>query len=282
MAVLFALCSALAYGLSDFIGGLVSRRTSPWAVAVVAQISSTTCTAAAATFVLGSPTPTDFAWATLAGLGSGAGGGFLYRGFARGRMGVVAPVSAVGAAVIPVAAGVIGGERPSLLVWCGVVAALPGIWFVSSPPPPAGAEASPAGRLPPGLTDALLAGAGFGLLFTALAQVPSRAGLWPLAATQAVSLPSVVLLAIALGGQWVPRGRPVRWALLAGPLGALAAAGFLAATHAGYLTVAAVLSSLYPASTVLLAAVALREAIHRRQALGLGLCALAVVLVAAG
>ncbi|MGN6577085.1 MAG: EamA family transporter, partial [Nocardioides sp.] len=125
MAIVLALVSALAYGLSDFVGGLVSRRASAWSVAVVGQISATVCTAAIALGVPGDPKPADFAWALLAGVGSGAGTGFLYRGFSTGRMGVVAPVSAVGAAVVPVLAGTLGGERPSLLVWAGIAAALP-------------------------------------------------------------------------------------------------------------------------------------------------------------
>ena len=80
MSVLLALFSALAYGLSDFVGGLVSRRTAAWPVAVVAQLSSTLCTALIALFVAGSPTGQDFLWALLAGVASGTGTGFLYRG----------------------------------------------------------------------------------------------------------------------------------------------------------------------------------------------------------
>jgi uncharacterized membrane protein len=278
VAILLALFSALAYGLSDFVGGLVSRRASAWSVAVVAQTSSAVCTAALASTVAGTPAPAHFAWALLAGLGSGAGTGFLYRGFSTGRMSVVAPVSAVGAAVVPVLAGLLGGERPAPLVWLGIAVALPGIWWVASVPAddltPAPARA--------GLLDGILAGLGFGVLFAALGQVPDGAGLWPLAATQAVSIPAVVILAVVLGAAWVPRGRPVRWAVVAGPLGASATAAFLLASQQGYLTVSGVLASLYPASTVMLAALLLRERIHRAQAVGLALCALAVVLVAGG
>src|SRR6476619_1238896 len=79
----------------------------------------------------GAPTAGDLAWGAVAGVGAGAGTAFLYRGLAGGRMGVVAPVSGVGATVIPVLIGVSTGERPSTLVWVGMVAALPGIWFVS-------------------------------------------------------------------------------------------------------------------------------------------------------
>src|SRR5919112_5831245 len=134
MAVVLALCSALAYGLSDFLGGILSRRTSAWSVAVVGQSSSALCTAVVALFVSGNPSAADFRWALLAGVGTGVGTGFLYRGLSSGRMGVVAPVSAVGAAFVPVLAGTVAGERPSILVWLGILAALPGIWLVSGTP----------------------------------------------------------------------------------------------------------------------------------------------------
>ena len=133
-----------------------------------------------------------------------------------------------------------------------------------------------------GLVDGVLAGLGFGLLFAALGQIPDTAGWWPLALCQAASIPSVVLLAMALRAPWRPRGRVVRLALFAGPLGAAATGLFLLSTQQGYLTVAGVLTSLYPASTVLLAAVLLHERVHRTQGFGLVLCGLAVALVAAG
>jgi uncharacterized membrane protein len=283
MAILLALYSALAYGLSDFVGGLVSRRVSAWPVAVVAQLSAMTCTAAVALFVEGTPTRADLSWAVLAGLGSGLGTGFLYRGLATGRMSVVAPVSAVGAVVVPVLAGTLGGERLSLVVWTGIVLALPGIWLVSGT-----AEELPDGSRTPrasvaeGVFDGVLAGLGFGVLFAALGQVPQGAGLWPLTLAQAVSLPSVVALATVMGASWLPRRRHTWWALLAGPLGASATGAFLLASQYGFLTISGVLASLYPATTVLLAALVLRERIHRAQGVGLGLCALAIVLVAGG
>jgi drug/metabolite transporter (DMT)-like permease len=282
MAVLLALVSALAYGLSDFVGGLVSRRASAWSVAIVGQASATVCTIAIALGVRGDPHLVDLAWAVVAGIGSGAGAGFLYRGFAKGRMGVVAPVSAVGAALVPVVAGALGGERLSLLVWGGILAALPGIWLVSRTPQDPLETGKPRESVAAGAVDGALAGVGFGLLFAALGQVPDQAGWWPLAVCQAASVPAVVLLALALRADWVPRGRAVRLAVLCGPLGAAATGGFLLATQSGFLTVAGVLTSLYPASTVLLAALVLHEKVHRAQGLGLALCGVAIACVAAG
>jgi drug/metabolite transporter (DMT)-like permease len=283
VAIVLALFSALAYGLSDFVGGLVSRRVAAWPVAVVGQLSATVCSVAVALLFPGDPTGADFAWGVLAGVSGGVGTGFLYRGFASGRMSVVAPVSAVGSAVVPVLAGAVGGERPSLLAWLGIAIALPGIWFVSSTPEGTLDEVrGPRGSFEEGLVDGVLAGLGFGVLFAALGQVPDSAGLWPLAAAQVVSIPAVVLLATALRAAWVPRGRTVWWGLAAGPLGAAATVAFLLATQRGFLTITGVLAALYPAITVVLAAALLRERVHRLQAVGLGLCAVAIGLVVGG
>lgn len=284
MAIVLALCSALTYGLSDFVGGLVSRRTSAWSVAVVAQTSAALCTAAVALFYPGSPEGRDYAWAAAAGVASGVGACFLYRGLAAGRMSVVAPLSAVGAAVVPVAVGVFTGERPSVIVWLGVLVAIPAIWLVSSAAEDLADDhdaTAPESRSA-GLLDGTLAGLGFGLLFAALGQIPDSAGLWPLTLTQVVAVPASIVLATLLRASWVPRDPAVWWAVAVGPLGAAATLTFLLASQQGLLSVAGVLTSLYPASTVLLAALVLHEKIHRAQGVGLGLCVVAIGLVAGG
>src|SRR3954466_1914085 len=161
ITVLLSLGAALAYGLSDFLGGVISRRTSVWPVAMLACAGAALGTLVLALTVSGTPTGADIAWGLLAGVGSGTGTVFLYRGFAKGRMGVVAPVSAVGAALLPAALGVVTGERPTLLVWIGMLVALPGIWLVSREP----SEDEEGTGLAAGLLDGVLAGLGFGLLF---------------------------------------------------------------------------------------------------------------------
>lgn len=276
MSVLLALGSALAYGLSDFLGGLVSRHTSAWPVAFIGQVGAAVGAAVVALCVPGDPTTGDLLWGALAGVGSGTGGAFLYRGFAAGRMGVVAPVSAVGAAVLPVLVALGVGERPALLVWLGVLLALPAIWLVSREPTRGTSGAAA------GLLDGVLAGLGFGLLFAAMGQVPDSAGLWPVALGQVTAVVSIAVTATVLGQRWVPSQRFEAWGLLAGLLATTAVVLFLLATQSGLLTVAAVLTSLYPAFTVLLAATVLREHIHRAQAIGLVLSGVAVALVAAG
>jgi drug/metabolite transporter (DMT)-like permease len=275
-AVVLALLGALSYGVSDFIGGLASRRTSVWPVAILSCFGSLVGAVVLALLVPGDPTAGQLWWGALAGIGAGAGTAFLYRGLSGGRMGVVAPVSGVGATVIPVLVGVWGGERPSAVVWLGMVVALPGIWLVSRE------ETGVEQTGPSGLLDGILAGVGFGVLFAALGQVPQGAGYWPLAAVEATSVITVVVACIALHGEVLPHAREQWWGLVSGLLAAAAGLSFLLATHHGLLTVSAVVISLYPAFTVLLAAVVLRERIHQVQAIGLALCAVAVVLVAAG
>jgi drug/metabolite transporter (DMT)-like permease len=274
VAVVLALCSALAYGLSDFVGGVASKRVTPWSVALSAQLAGAVAVLALSLTLGGSPTGTDLAWAVVGGLGNGFGTAFLYRGLSAGRMGVVAPISGVGAALVPVAVGLVAGERPGAAVWVGLLAALPGIWLVSREP---GTRAAGAG-----VGDGVLAGLGFGTLFAALAQIPAEAGFLPLALNQVVGGLTIIAVATALRRPWLPRDPRAGIGAVSGMLGALATGAFLLATHRGLLTVTAVIASLYPAFTVVLAAAVLRERVHRAQAFGLGLCAVAVALVASG
>lgn len=285
ITVVLALGAALAYGSSDFIGGLVSRRGSAWSVAVVVQASSAATALLVAPFVGGIPSGADLAWATVGGVGSGFGVGFLFRGLGGGRMSVVAPVSAVGAALLPVAVSLLVDGWPSLAVGLAVATGAPGIWLVSRVGEEAGTGPGAVAvgrRAASGLSDGLLAGTGFGVLFISLDQVSEAAGLWPIATAQAVSAVSAALLATALGVGWWPLRRVVWRAAWAGPLSSLALLCFLLATRSGSLTVAALLTSLYPATTILLAVVVLHEHIHRAQGVGLVLCALTVGLVAVG
>ncbi|KAA1380827.1 DMT family transporter [Aeromicrobium fastidiosum] len=275
MAIVLSLVSALAYGVSDFLGGIFSKRVSPWQVAVVGQTSSGVLSLVAALVVSGSPTGHDLAFGALAGLGGGFGAAFLYRGLSTARMGVVAPLSAIGTALIPVVVGVVTGDRPSTTVVVGIVLAFPAIALISRV-----ADAEPGHR--GGVVDGTLAGVGFGLLFVFLGQIGDDAGLMPLAMSQLTSIVSVVVTAMVLRQAWMPRSRADWSAVVMGPLGATAQGAFLYASQHGLLSVVSVISSLYPASTVVLAAVVLREKILRWQAVGLLTAAAAVALVAAG
>ncbi len=278
VAVILALVSALTYGISDFLGGLFSRGASAWQISVCGQASAAVVTWVSVLFIAGDPTGRDLLLGAVAGLGSGFGIVFLYRGLAHGRMGVVAPVSAVGSALVPLAVGLGQGDRPSTLAAIGVACAFPAIWLVARPvDEPDAIEVASTGFL-----DGVLAGLGFGVLFAALGQVPEEAGFAPLAVANSAAIVAVVATAVVLRESWVPRTRGAARGLLLGPLSFVASGTFLLATHHGLLSIVSVIAALYPASTVLLAWLVLQERIGRGQAIGLGAAAVAVSLVALG
>jgi drug/metabolite transporter (DMT)-like permease len=281
LGVLLAVSSALAYGTADFVGGVSARRYSSWQIVLVGQAAGALVMLAAGLIRPGSPATADFAWALLAGVGSATGSIFLFRGLARGRMGLVAPISAVGAAVLPVLVGVALGDRPSWLVWVGVLAALPGIWLVSRETT-SGRPASTRGAL----IDGAIAGVGFGVLFVALAQISADAGVLPLAANQLIGAILTMVAATSLGQPWRPRrgmgAGVVGWGSASGVLGASGTLAFMLATGTTSLGIAGVLASLYPAVTVLLAAGVLGERIGTAQRTGIGICILAVATLALG
>jgi drug/metabolite transporter (DMT)-like permease len=277
MGILLGLVAAVLYGSSDFVGGVTSRRFGPLRVTVIGCAVATVL-AWAALIVSGGPEPTlrAIAWGLASGLGGGIGTLVLYRGLARGQMSVVGPLSAVGAAVVPVVAGVAMGERPSLLAVAGVVVALPAIVLVAA----SGSVRGKLGAAPKGLTDGLVAGVAFGILFVGLAQAGHNAGLWPVASEQTGTL--LVVLAVAIKTR-EPLRIPVRAAglpVLAGASGMAATLAYFYATHFSMLAVAGVLVSLYPGVTVLLARALLHERFSPVQRAGLGLCTLAIIAIA--
>jgi drug/metabolite transporter (DMT)-like permease len=274
MGILLALAAALLYGSSDFGGGLASRRLGSLRVAVVGSAAATVL-AWATLILVGGPGPSlrAVAWGLASGLAGGAGTLVLYRGLARGQMSVVGPLSAVGAAVVPVAAGVGLGERPSLLSVAGVLVALPAIVLVA-------ASGSVRGKLGAGLLDGLAAGLAFGILFIGLAQAGRNAGLWPVASEQTGAL--LITLAVAVKTREplrIPR-RAAGLPVLAGASGMAATLAYFYATHFSMLAIAAVLVSLYPGVTVLFARTLLHERFTPAQRAGLGLCALAIAAIA--
>lgn len=278
MTVLLALSAALAYGLSDFLGGLGSRRSAAWPVAVMSAGGGLVGAIVLTVVSPGSPTSADWWWAVVAGLGAGVGIGFLYRGFAAGQMAVAGPVSAVGTTLLPVAVGLVGGEHLGALTWIGIAVAAPGLWLVAREPEAGGGGA----RLAEGLVDGVVAGLGFGVSFVALGQWGEDAGYSPFLLMQAANIATIVVLATGFRQSWRPDAAAVRWGGVAGVIASAALAFFLLAVDGNNLAVASVLTSLYPAVTVLLAVAVLRERISVPQVVGLVLCAGTVGLVAAG
>ncbi|MDQ6874855.1 MAG: DMT family transporter [Actinomycetota bacterium] len=280
MGVLLGLAAAVAYGSSDFIAGLLSRRASYLQVAAVGQAVAVVCTGIAIPFT--SPAGPDRAaigWGIVSGVGVALGSLALYRGLAAGQMAVAGPLSGVGAAALPALAGIALGERPSVGTVAGIVLALPAVWLVSTVDRPAAGT----GPVSAGVRDGLLAGVGFAVLFFGLDRAGTGdTGLWPVAVAQGTS---VVLLAAAVLLRRPPRLAGHRMTAAAGSVGLLGGAAtvlFFLATNKGLLAVAAVLTALYPAFTVLLARLTLGERLSRVQTVGLCVAAVAVTLIVTG
>ncbi len=279
MGITLALLAAIGYGTADFIGGAGARRAPTMSIVFIGQVTGALAMLIVGVSSPGTPTPAHAGWALLAGLGSAAGSVFLLRGLSRGRMAVVAPTSAVGAAVLPVAAGFATGDRPVPLVWVGLTLALPGIWLVSRQAP-GGSASSPASR--GAFVDGLLAGVGFGMLFAALGQIPESADTLPLALNQLTGAIVTVAVATVLRQEWRPSTSAASWGVSSGLLGVSGSLAFVQASHLADLGVVAVLASLYPAVTVLLARALLSERLGSGQRIGLVVCSAAVGLIAAG
>jgi len=270
VGALLALASSAAYGLADFAGGLLSRRSHPGAVAMAGQLGGLLLALVAATATPATPaTPglTDLAWGAFSGVGTGIGMLFLYRGLSRGDMSVVVPVSAVVGVALPVIVGVaVLGDRPSPLAWAGILVAVPALWLVSR---------TGDGGEPDGISDALVASVGFAIQYLALAQATPAAGLWPIVAGR------VAAAAVVAPAAW---RKPFAGlgAAATGMLAALALVCYLLATRQQLVTVAVVLSSLYPVVPVLLGITVLRERLSKGQVIGLIAAALAIGVLVTG
>ena len=285
MVILLGLAAAATYGAADFAGGLVSKRVNPICVVFVSQLAGVLLLAIALP-IDGAPFDAGAVWwGAAAGIGGGGGVVFLYRGLARARMSVVAPITAVQAAVIPVLFGLATGEAPGWLALTGVAVALIAVALVSAPrdddsdAPPVGMRARLA---QPGIVDALVAGLGFGCFFILLSKAGHASGMWPLIGSKMSSITLVAAAGLLARSSLKPA--PGTWAgiLIAGVLDVCANVFYLLASREGLLTLAAVATSLYPASTVLLARVVLRERMSTGQLAGLALVVAGVAMMAAG
>ncbi len=280
MAIALALMTAIVYGSSDFLGGLASRRTATIGVVVWSQATGLAVLAAAMPILGGRAGAGDIAWGALCGLAGIAAIGLLYRGLAIGTMGVVSPVSAVLGASIPLVFGVaFHGERPTWIAYAGIAAALAAVVCVGADP-----SAERTRRPPPGLLEALLAGVGFGVYFIMLSQTRADAGLVPLLAARVTSVVLLVAGALIFGGTAnLSVARPaVALIAFCGALDVTANVLYIIAAHTGLLSIVAVLSSLYPAATVALAAIVLRERLARLQWIGVAFALGGAAAIAGG
>lgn len=273
--VVFGLAAAVTWGSGDFGGGLLTRRTPLFGVVLASQLAGTVVALILAIVRSESaPLPADVGWSVVGGLAGGIGITALYQGLAVGRMGIVAPITGVIAAVIPVVAGIVLEGLPTPLVMFGIGLAFVAVVLVSR------AQDERAGFSGVGL--ALVAGMAIGALGVAIAQISNGHVFGPLTILRGTE--ALLVGAIVLVGHrpWRPNLR--WWPSLAG-VGILDMAGnglFILAVQAGSLAVAAVLSSLYPITTVVLASIFLRERVTRVHAAGIALAFAAVACIAAG
>ncbi len=273
MTELLALGSAATFGAGDFLGGMASRRARPLQVTALAQIASAFVLIPLVLLVPASAvTGADLAWGAAGGAFGMLGILGLFAGLSRGPMGVVAPITSVLAAVVPIGVGLGMGERPSELAIVGIFVGLAAIIAVS-------ATGAPHARIDRyALLSAVAGGFAFGLFFTFFGQTSAESGMWPLVAARGASVPLVVVLALIRGGVLpVPSAR---WlAVASGAIDMLANGLFISAAQRGLLSIASVLTALYPVVTVLLARVVLHERLRPIQVGGVVAAVAAVAMI---
>jgi drug/metabolite transporter (DMT)-like permease len=279
VSVALALASAVVFGGADFVGGLVSRRAGAFAVTAFSQFAGALGLLVALPLLPGSPDAASMLWGAAAGLAGVTGLTVFFHALAIGPMSVVSPLTAVTSAALPLAAGLALGEQPSRPAVAGLVLGVVAVLLASRPVAESVLQTA---RARGAVRWAIVAGAGFALFFVLLAQPSPEAGLWPLLAARTTGLGLLGVLALAGGRGLVPHGRRERVAAAAsGVLDMTANVCYLLAVQSGLLSVTAVLASLYPVSTVVLARVVLGERLATSQRAGVALALLAVGLVAA-
>jgi drug/metabolite transporter (DMT)-like permease len=293
LAILLALAAAAGYGGSDYTAGLAARRASAIRVTLMSEaVSVVVVGVALALLGAGPPGLRAVAWGGVAGLAGMSGALALYVGFRHAAFSVAGPLSAVGAAGFSVLAGLLLGERPTAFALTGIVLALPAIVGVSASARSASGPPSDGGRPPEpgasrhraelGVIYGLVAGACFALLFIGLDEAGSGSGLWPVFSGQVLALAGVACVAAVTRDLRLPEARGGWLAALTGLMGAPATILYFVATHHGLLAVTAVITSLYPAVTILLARVLLGERLTAFRLGGLVLATASVSLIAVG
>jgi drug/metabolite transporter (DMT)-like permease len=278
LAVAAGLLAATFWGAGDFGGGMATKRLPVFlALLGVQAVGLVGALVAAAAAGEPPPTPSNAAWAAAAAVVGTLGLAGLYRALADGHMGIVAPITGVLAAAIPVAVGIATAGMPAPVRLAGFGLAVIAILLVSS------ADDGSTGRA--GVLLAVGAGVAFGLYFVCVGQV-EQGVFAPLVVSRTTS--SLLVLVVVVAGRTPVRAafrgrrRLLGLVALAGVLDVAGNAAFLVAAQAGGLALAAVLGSLYPVATVVLAAVILRERIGRVHAAGVGAAALATILIVGG
>ncbi len=272
LAAGLALTAATCWGTGDFSGGLAARRSDPLRTVLVSySVGFAAMVIIALTRHEKITTLADLGWGALAGISGMVGVGFLFRGFTLGHMGIVSPASAVLSTALPVIYDAFTMGLPREIQLAGFGVALVGIWLLSRPERLHGS--------PKGLGMAVLAGIGFGGFFIGLDQVGKSAVFWPLAAGRAASLAVLLAFMGATHRHINLQHSPLGLFTLTGLLDIGGNLFFLLATQIGRLDVTAVLGSLYPAVTAMVAWIAIKERMARLQVLGVGAAVLAIVMI---
>ncbi|MDQ6874880.1 MAG: DMT family transporter [Actinomycetota bacterium] len=282
MTILTALLASVLFGVGDFFGGSASRKSPVAGVLLASGVVGLPLLAALAVLGPGSVSAGAMVWGAMAGVGGGLGVLLLFRGLAGAAMSVVAPLTAVMSAVVPVLIGVATGERPPALAYVGMILALLAVTLISRGERHGAGDTDVAPATRAGVLLALLAGTFFGLYFVLLKQAPADSGVWPVLAGRISAVALFVVIAVRTTGLRFPSGRAGALALLSGLVDTVANVLFLVAVRGGLLSLIAVIVALYPASTVLLARVVFAERLARAQLLGLACAAAGVAVMAAG
>ncbi len=268
----FSLAAVFAWGTSDFVGGYGALRTNAFLLTAIAHLSGLLLMAGVA-LATHSPLPsrTAVAWALMGGLSGGGALAIFYRALATGRMGLTAPVAAVLGAAIPTLVGMFREGLPQSAQIAGFVLAAAGIWLTSRTE----------GDSPPeGIGMAALAGIGFAGFYLCAKQAGDGSAFWIAATVKVASfaLTGIIVL-IGRGARKIDLGGTA-FGALAGCLDVIGSVLFIRASQTGRMDAAVVLSSLYPAVTVLLARLILKEHFTRWKALGMVAALLAVPMIA--
>ena len=278
--VALAVLSGLIWGIGDFAGGKATQRAGALLVVWVSKLVSLPLLAIYLIAMYVPITAIGLTWGAMAGVAGLVGLVLFYRALSAGAMTIVAPVTGVTSAAIPVVVGLVWGERPSGARLLGIGCALLAIALVSIAPNPSGRPQVVSWRL---IGVALSSGAGFGLFFILLAVANEAAGgsvgLWPIAGSQLSALIIGGLLILMVRPEPWPRGVGLRFTMVAGPCDMTANALFLLAARTGDLSIVAPLAALYPVTTVILALVIDHERLRGVQIAGLAFAVAALVLV---
>lgn len=276
MALLLALGSGLSFGAADFAGGLASRRSSAVGVTLVSQAIGVVVLLPLLTLLPGRPSTGAFVYGALAGVAGALSLIAYLHALALGPMGVVAPLASVVGVMVPVATGIALGERPSALAIVGIALGVVAVAIVAG-----GRRVERRAAVSTGPLLALLGGAGFGIFFVLLDRTPDGSGLWPLIGARGSSLVMLLLLVAVLRAGLPGRGT-MGLVAVSGAMDMLANILFLLATRTGLLTIAALLTSLYPIVVVVLARHLLAERLGRPQQVAVALSLLAVAVITVG